>query len=149
MCLVIDANRAGVFFGQPGSEAAAPIWAWLKKDGVLVYGGRLAAELGKLAVARKLLLELNRAGRAVLEDNARVEVAESEIRKAGGFESNDPHVLALARVSGARVLYTDDDTLMADFRNPRLLKPKGRIYQRAEHSHLLVHRPGCRKPPKR
>lgn len=147
MCLVIDANRAGVFFGQPGSEAAAPIWAWLRKDGVLVYGGRLAAELAKVAVAGKLLLELNRAGRAILEDTAKVEAAESEIRKAGSFESNDPHVLALARVSSARVLYSEDKALIRDFKNRELLdNPRGRVYRQASHHKLLGHVSGCRKP---
>lgn len=148
-CLVIDANRAGVFFGQPGSEAAAPIWAWLRKDGVLVCGGRLADELAKLAVARKLLLELNRAGRAVLEASEKVAKVEAEIRRAGGIESNDPHVLALARVSGARVVYTEDGALIRDFTNPAILRPKGRVYRKATHQRLLGHRPGCRKPPKR
>lgn len=149
MCLVIDANRAGVFFGQPGSEAAAPIWAWLRKDGVLVYGGRLAAELGKLAEARRLLLRLYQSGQAVLMDSKLIEQAEAEVLGFEGLESDDPHVLALARVSGARVVYTEDAALIRDFTNPRVLKPKGRVYQRAEHCHLLGHRKGCRKPPKR
>lgn len=146
MCLVVDANQAGVFFGKPNSETAAPIWAWLQRDGILVYGGKLAAELGKHGSARKLLLELSRAGKAILESQAGTEAAAQAIRKQGGCLSNDLHVLALAWVSGARVLFTEDKDLIRDFKNLAILKPKGRIYRSAAHHRLLGHVPGCRKP---
>lgn len=144
MCLIVDANRAHVLFGQPDSEDAVPIWEWLKKKGILVYGGQLASELGRHDQARRLLLQLRRAGRAVLEDEEAVKLEESRVHATGECSSNDQHVVALALVSGARVLYTEDQALMDDFRNPRLVKPKGRIYRRAEHRKLLSHRSGCR-----
>lgn len=144
MCLIVDADRAHVLFSQPDSEDAVPIWDWLRRDGILVYGGRLANELGKVGSARRLLVELTRSGRAMLENAGLVEEQEELLRATGECSSNDKHVLALARISGARVLFTNDRMLMRDFCNPRLLKPKGKIYKRAEHRDLLVHRPGCR-----
>jgi hypothetical protein len=43
--------------------------------------------------------------------------------------SNDPHVLKLAIASGARVLATSYRALMADFKNPKIIKKaRGRIY---------------------
>jgi hypothetical protein len=144
MCLIVDANRAHVLFGQPDSEDAVPIWEWLKKDGILVYGGHLALELSRHDQARRLLVELGRAGRAIREDDEAVREDESRVHAMEECTSNDQHVIALARVSGARVLYTEDQALMNDFGNPRLLHPKGKIYRRAKHRRLLSHRPGCR-----
>lgn len=144
MCLLVDANRAHILFGQPSSEVAAPIWAWLGKDGILIYGGKLAKELGRLGDARRLLLRLNQAGKAILEDEKGTNALVRELLDRGGLRSNDPHVLALARISGARVVYTEDGDLMKDFADLKLLRPKGRIYRQATHKHLLGHRPGCR-----
>ena len=40
-----------------------------------------------------------------------------------------PHVLALAQVSGARLLYSNDQTLQRDFKNSKLIKnPRGNVY---------------------
>ena len=39
--------------------------------------------------------------------------------------SNDSHIVALAIVSGARVVVSRDQALAEDFTNPKLLKPKG------------------------
>lgn len=145
MCIIVDANRAHVLFSQPASDAAAPIWEWLKKDGILVYGGKLASELGKITTSRRLLAELARGGRAILETAETVDREERLVLATGHCKSNDQHVVALARVSGARVLFTEDRFLMEDFQNPRLLRPKGKIYRRSTHRRLLTHRPGCRK----
>jgi hypothetical protein len=148
MCLLVDANRAHVLFGQPGSEVAAPIWAWLGRDGILIYGGKLAEELGRLGDARRLLLRLNQAGKAILEDGKRTNDLDLELQSRSGLRSNDAHILALAEISGARVVFTEDTALMKDFTNPKMLRPRGRVYRYASHNHLLGHRPGCRKGAK-
>jgi hypothetical protein len=51
--------------------------------------------------------------------------------------SNDVHILALARVSGARVLFLRDNNLHSDFKNTKILRPKGKIYQGQRHKKLL------------
>ncbi len=43
--------------------------------------------------------------------------------------SNDTHVIALAQISGARLLYSNDMALHKDFRNKSLIdKPRGKVY---------------------
>ena len=73
-----------------------------------------------------------------------------------GHRSNDAHVLALA-ASGARLLYTNDNLLMDDFRNPNIVPgPRGRIYTtkdrkdfRPAHKKLLGMRNLCRASEQR
>lgn len=44
-------------------------------------------------------------------------------------KSDDPHIVALALVSGARLLYSNDRDLMDDFRDQKLIgDPPGRVY---------------------
>ena len=44
------------------------------------------------------------------------------------YQSDDPHILALAQIGGARLLYSDDQPLHGDFKNAALLDPPGAIY---------------------
>ena len=58
--------------------------------------------------------------------------------------SDDPHVIALAQESGARLLCSLDEALHTDFTNPRLINaPRGHVYQNAAHKHLI--RLHCKK----
>ena len=55
------------------------------------------------------------------------------------LRSDDPHVLALARTAGVRLLYTGDRDLMADFKNKELIdRPRGRVYTGAANAPLLT-----------
>lgn len=152
MCLIVDANLAGLVFGSPPHPDFVPVLDWLQqRDGCLVVGGRLADELGQLERARRFVLQLLRAGVARQVPAAEVDREEAEVAATGLCESNDSHVVALARVSGARTLCTHDKALQRDFRNPRLvMKPRGSVYQRSEHMRLLRHTPSsCRRARKR
>ena len=61
-----------------------------------------------------------------------------ELKKAGVCQSDDAHVIALAQVSNARLLYTRDRNLQQDFKNKGLLdNPRGKIYSAPSHKHLL------------
>ena len=58
-----------------------------------------------------------------------LDAAEKEIRREGICRSNDEHVLALARVSGARLLFTNDRALQQDFRDREIIGgTRGRVY---------------------
>jgi hypothetical protein len=62
----------------------------------------------------------------------------------GICESDDQHLLALARVAGARTLCTEDKPLMSDFKNASIIAaPRGRIYRDESHVSLLQHDRGC------
>jgi hypothetical protein len=148
MCVIIDNNLAfQIFRDQPESDYL-PVFNWLHsedKNGRLVYGGRLRDELVKREGTRRYLRSLYQAGRAHLVPDSVVQEMESQVKETGLCRSDDPHVIALARISGARTLCSKDKTLHQDFKNPRLIsKPKGCIYQTANHARLLRHTSSCR-----
>jgi hypothetical protein len=150
MCLIVDANLASLVFGEPLHDDFRPIIDWLtspNKNGKLVVGGHLAVELNRLGRARRFIRSLQQAGRArfIPED-----VTKQETNRVSSMcESNDPHIIALAKISGARLLCSRDTTLHRDFTNPELISdPRGHIYQTSEHEHLLRkygHTSACRK----
>lgn len=143
MCLIIDACVAHKVFGEPCAEEARPIWGWLLRDGSIVYGGLLAEELKHSTGGRRRLAELLRSGKARLIGGEELLAMGRQISDEGNCKSNDLHVVALARTSGARVLFTVDGSLIEDFVNPKVLRPRGRVYQRSSHAHLLGHQQGC------
>jgi hypothetical protein len=52
--------------------------------------------------------------------------------------SNDLHVLGLACASGARILFSRDEPLHADFKNKHIIpQPRGKIYTSKKHERLL------------
>ena len=71
------------------------------------------------------MTEAQLAGTIVREDAEKVEARAREFETKEGMESDDPHVLGLALVSGARLLYTNDLKLQQDFKNPALIRPRG------------------------
>lgn len=149
MCLIVDANRASLVFAQLVTTDFVPIRDWLtspKKDGQLIVGGHLETELNKINGARRFILALQRAGRARFIPRSTVIAEEAIVVAMGSCQSNDSHVIALARVSGARVLCSEDGALWTDFKNQKLISnPRGRIYRTAQHARLLCHTKACRK----
>jgi hypothetical protein len=153
MCLIVDANLAALVFNKPVNADFKPIIDWLtlpKKDGILVVGGHLAVELDRVATAKRFVRVLQQAGRARIIPN---DVTDEESRRvAGRCVSNDSHVIALARISGARIVCSRDADLHADFTNPALISaPRGHVYQNARHQHLLRqygHTTACKQRPK-
>jgi hypothetical protein len=146
MCIIIDANYASDIFRDTGNEDYVPVLNWLfEKDGILVYGGKLATELSRIGSAQRTIRVLRQAGRAIHIPDSEVNQEEQNVIHLGICRSDDPHVIALARVSGARTLCSHDNVLHNDFKNRTLIKPKGCIYQDKSHSDLLKHTTGCQK----
>jgi hypothetical protein len=146
MCLIIDANKAADFVNHPEVPEHATIYDWLENQaGTLALGGKLSLELSSISAMRRYLRTLIQAGRAKQYPDDAVNSEEDVVDASGLCRSDDPHIIALARVSGARVLFSVDDPLCADFRNTRLVpRPPGKIYRRAQHRHLLLNGPACR-----
>jgi predicted nucleic acid-binding protein len=147
VCLIVDANLASTVFASPPHPDFAPVLDWLdKQDGRIVFGGRLAKELEKLEKARRYLRTLLQAGRAWRLLGESIDQEEAVVEGTGLCRSNDPHVIALARISGARTLCTNDRNLERDFKNLQLVSnPKGSIYKRRTHARLLRHTRSCRR----
>ncbi len=111
-----------------------------------MYGGENRRELAKLSNVRRRLKTLWSAGLALEEDDGDVDKEEKAVVKMSACRSDDPHVIALARVSGARVVCTEDQALQTDFKNRDLVPaPKGKIYKNANHAHVLGHNSLCRE----
>ena len=117
-----------------------------------MVGGKLLEELGKLSGFREWSQNARLAGivRTANEDtvNARAE----QVRDTGNCQSDDPHVIALAQISGARLLYSNDKTLHQDFKRKTLVDgPRGKVYSTVEnksfkqaHQKLLGMKDLCR-----
>ena len=114
---------------------------WIGAREILVYStdGKFACELGYNA--KRKLAEYRRAGKARLVPASRFAQDEAELKASGELRSDDPHVLALARQSGARLLYTGDSKLIADFTDRRIIQePRGKVYSGAANAKLLTNR---------
>jgi hypothetical protein len=139
--LIVDANVRNLL-SQPKSH----VNAWLngqRGKPRLVAAGRLLQELSGHVEVRKRLVELERAGRLRRPDSDKLGQEEARLRRGGLCVSNDQHVLALAIVSGARTLATDDDDLTSDFKNKAIINaPRGSVYRETpQHRRLLGHTP--------
>ena len=153
MCLILDTNRFGDALSDPPAPAYVPLLRWLTDpdgDGALVFGGtKYRREIDKLEKARLFFVNRCRAGRAYLVDQGIVDTEEARLCAAKACTSDDEHVVALARMSGARIVCTEDRALWRDVRDKKLLdRPRGRVYRTARHKSLLHHDPACRKPTK-
>lgn len=139
MCLIIDANSAASLFNQNQHPDAVPVFRWLEQGpGRLVYGGKLTDELSNNTKVGRWLLSLLRAGRATQIPSALIDVQIKAVQATGQCKSNDQHILGLARASGARLLFSRDQDLHADFTNRHLINtPRGSVYQKAGHQHLF------------
>ena len=132
MCAVLDASVSGEVF-RPNREPIADLFfEWMNRPSPhprLIVGGEQLRELRRNADAARWLENGIRAGRVVLLDPRCVEAKTRELEQRRDVQSDDPHVLAVALLSGVRVLFSNDVKLQADFKNPAIVnKPAGRIY---------------------
>ena len=121
---------------KPDSE---PIDKWLRRRrGKLVYstGGRFTLEMSY--VKKRQFVDYVRAGYTLFVAADTFAEDERALRDGGSLESDDAHVLALARESGARLLYTHDGPLTRDFKDKAIIdRPRGKIYSSAQNANLL------------
>ena len=156
MCAIIDANVAHEVFGSNLQSAGERFFDWIERGTKrLVVGGMLREELEQSSEEfRKWARVAVRTGKIRIVNNNDVDERTRELENEGGYESNDPHVLALAQVSGARLLYSNDSDLQEDFDNKDLIdNPRGKVYStrhsknfQRSHRGLLNNRDLCRPP---
>lgn len=134
MCAIVDANVAHQVFGPDRPEAGVEFFKWLSSGkGRLVAGGKLRRELSGNMKFRSWWQQAQLAGRTKAVGDTEVDEQTRKVERSGGYRSDDPHVLALAQISGARLLYTNDRDLQRDFGNPELIgPPRGKIYTTRE-----------------
>ena len=152
MCAIIDANVAHEVFGLNRPEAGVEFFNWITQRGRLVVGGQLLEELNKTRTREWAKQGIN-AGLIRSMGESDVNIRTEELRRERKYRSDDPHVLALAQISGARLLYSNDAKLQQDFKNKSLIdSPRGKVYStrlqnkdfRSSHKQLLEKRDLCR-----
>ena len=155
MCAIVDANVANEVFGDARTPAGKGFLDWLSSPGGrLVVGGKLRSEMRRDRRFARWLKTNLQYGRARSVPDRVVEDRENELGRTNVCTSNDVHVLALALVSGARLLYTNDAALIADFKNPAVIaNPRGKVYTTVRtprftttHKRLLAARDLCPAP---
>ena len=153
MCAILDANVAHQVFGTHRPPAGEAFFTWINSGSMrLVVGGRLLEELDNDARFRIWRQQAVQAGRIRVFNAAEIEVRTAALWNEGACQSDDPHVLALAQVSGARLLYSNDLFLHQDFGDRQLISsPRGKIYStrgsgelRDSHRRLLRRNDLCR-----
>ena len=131
MCAIVDAQIAHEVFGERPSCAGREFYRWLNRGhGRLVTGGKLLQELETGSPDfRRWANAAMLAGRMTAVNERKVEERAGQIERDGKHVSNDPHVLALAQISGARLLFSNDELLGKDFGSKSLIdNPRGRVY---------------------
>jgi len=163
MCAILDANVVTKVFGSRSSTEGRQFFDWLdSRKGRLVIGGKVKRELYQHGDFERWARDESRAKRLVAYDRESKKMRfasvveyndteiEAEILKIKEqklpFDSNDLHVIALARVSGARLLYSEDKFLRKDFKKKHLVNsPRGKLYSKANHKRLVNQKDLCRQ----
>ena len=144
MCVIVDNDVCHEIIGPRSTPVGIHLRKWITNKGSkLVVGGQVLRELAENSDFRRWLAEALASGIAMRFSDQSVDELALELK--ADCESNDSHIIALARVSGARLLFTRDNSLKRDFKNRKLLggSVRGRVYT----SNKL--RPGLRDSHKR
>ena len=157
MCMIVDTNVIGELFKGSTHPAGYAVFKHLsdRKIKLIIGGSKQRSELHSVIGRERQWFQEMKASNVIREiNNAKVDSqAESLLRKEL-CRSDDEHIIALARLSGARLLYSKDRDLHQDFKNKRLIDdPRGKIYSTLtstnftrDHRDLLQDRDLCRRP---
>lgn len=138
MCAILDNNVRHEVFGDRNAQTPAGKYFldWVEgPKGMLVIGGELRRELSGYGRFLTWMRTATRRNVVRSIDDKQVDDETGNLRGQGNCRSDDEHVLALARVSGARLLFTNDVALQDDFRDTDIVGgTRGRIYTTREYS---------------
>ena len=144
MCAIVDTNILHDVFDTNRSQAGEHFYKWLIRKGTVVVGGRLRREVPRKW--QSLFSEMQQKGTARNIPDKEVDIEETRIKTEVSYDSDDEHVLALALVSGARLLYTNDVDLQDDFRNRDILRD-GKVYTTRKYQDVRTsHKKLLRRP---
>ena len=139
--MIVDASVATTFFNNEDPRYPRVRMAVRQGRCCLYYGGLLRREYERIRSIMRTLLALDAAGRAKAVPDMMVDELTEHLDRSGVCQSDDPHIIALAKITGSRLLCTDDHPLQQDFTNRSLLNnPRGKILKDDTHCHLLPRR---------
>ena len=138
MCAILDANVAWQVFGADRPPAGRAFFDRIDSGRVrLVVGGLLRRELDRSEVFQKWRRQAELAGRITLLNDDAVDETARQLEQENACRSDDEHVVAIARLSGARLLYSNDVALQDDFTDKALVdRPRGKVYSTRIHQDL-------------
>lgn len=130
MCAIIDASVVRNLFGDYPTDAGRRFLHWVMAGpNRLAIGGHLHDEMKRVPNARTWLYTTVGRGSVYRIREDKVTKRQHCLEKTGQLRSNDAHVIALAQVSGARLLYSNDRKLNEDFQNRNIINcPLGHVY---------------------
>ena len=144
MCAIVDANVVKELLKHVGT--ASSFFLSQVENGkikIVVGGKKLRDEYWDCGdQVRRWLVGATNAGIVQSEEDGRVDFRAEELAQqdeAGiiRIRSNDYHILALAQISGARLLYSSDRSLKDDFKSMDLInKPRGKVYSTCVHEDI-------------
>lgn len=132
MCLILDANKYSNFL-NPNNEDMYPVKNWIEnKNGKIVYAriNKMEKELDSYPPMREQFNIYRDAGKLKIIALDEVEEAQNNLPQ---LKSDDPHIIALAKVAGVKLLVSGDKNLHQDFKKI----VGGKIYQTEKNKHLL------------
>lgn len=135
MCVILDANCIGKYNKNPADEDMKPVKQWIEsKNGKIVYSDtdkfrREWVVGGGYALRR----ELQRRNKLKLVSAREVQQKEDEVKEV--IKSDDPHIIALALIAHVKVLVSNDNKLIQDFKEH---VSQGKVYKTKGHKHLLT-----------
>lgn len=122
MCVIVDNDVRDLFLtsSEQDNSSAWNLRKYIEKGQIkLVVGGELKSELCASDKFKKWLDEQIKSGRAKDFPDEHVLIEENNLPNEN-YSSNDKHVLALARLSGASLLFSHDRKLIEDYKNQNL-----------------------------
>ncbi len=145
MCIIIDANVASKVFALTPSKDPRAVIDWVDfGGGKMVLGGRLKQEIFNVGLASRWIKERIRSGKIKWISDRDIDSEEKRLKDSGTCNSNDHHIIALARCCTARILYSNDRKLQQDFTNPELVNnPRGAVYTTARYCQHLLTKDHC------
>lgn len=129
MCIILDTNKYGDFLDHENKDMQ-PIREWIKRKGKIAYSPTPTFERELSAGMRMQFSVYDEAGKM---KNFSIEEVKNEENNLPELESDDPHIIALALVSGVRVLVSMDRDLHTDFKGV----VGGKVYQTKSHRRML------------
>ena len=158
MCAILDASVVSQVFGTKCPPAGEAFFEWIAyRHGRVVVGGKLDRELARNSRFRLWFRDALLSGKAEKLARKQVDAIADQLTREGACRSNDAHVIALAQLSDARLLYSNDKKLNGDFLNAELVPPpSGNVYTTLhgrdftpDHQALLDRKDLCRRSPAR
>ncbi len=111
MCAIVDANVVKGLLKQESGPAALFLKQVESRKITIVIGGYKLREEYQKASCSDWLAEAIRAGLVRSEEDQRVDDLAQRLAFDGRTISDDYHIIALAQISGARLLYSYDKKL--------------------------------------